>query len=111
MRSPGGGKVAGLTGTGFAAGRAAGFLALGAARRTGVFLAGFFAGFFAGFLRAAGRFAGAFLRLAFAFFLAAICDLPAGPRPTRTDYRSYMLIQPAAASNKSRDEIRVTRYR
>jgi hypothetical protein len=73
MRSPGGGRAAGLTGTGFAAGRATGFLGLGAARRTGVF----FAGFFAGFLRAAGRFAGAFLRLAFTFFLAAICDLPA----------------------------------
>jgi len=78
MRSPGGGRAAGLTGTGFAAaGRAAGFLALGAARRTGVFFAGLFTSFFAGFLRAAGRFAGAFLRLAFAFFLAAICDLPA----------------------------------
>jgi len=81
MRSPGGGRAAGLTGAGFAAGRAAGFLALGAARRTGVFFAGFFTGFFAGFLRAAGRFAGAFLRLAFVFFLAAICDLPAANPP------------------------------
>jgi predicted phage tail protein len=66
--------LAGLAGIGLAAGRGAGFLALGAARRTAAFLAGFFAGF----LRAAGRFAGAFLRLGFAFFLAGICDLLAG---------------------------------
>jgi hypothetical protein len=32
-------------------------------------------------LRAAGRFAGAFLRLGFAFFLTAMCDLPAGVPP------------------------------
>jgi len=84
MRSPGGGRSAGLTGTGagFAvAGRAAGLAFFSGARRTGVFFAGFFASFFAGFLRAAGRFAGAFLRLAFAFFLAAICDLPAANPP------------------------------
>jgi hypothetical protein len=68
---------AGLTGAGFATGRAAGFLALGAARRTGAFLAGFLAAF----LRDAGRLAGAFLRLGFAFFLAGICDLPAGNPP------------------------------
>jgi hypothetical protein len=68
----------GLTAAGIAAaGRAAGFLAAGAPRRTGAR----FAGFFAAFLRAAGRFAGAFLRLGFAFFLAAICDLPAGVPP------------------------------
>jgi hypothetical protein len=61
--------LTGLTGAGFGtAGRAAGFLALGAARRAGAR----FAGFFVTFLRAAGRFAGAFLRLGFAFFLAAI---------------------------------------
>jgi len=78
MRSPGGAMLSGLTGAGLgAAGRAAGFLAAGAARRTGAR----FAGFFATFLRAAGRFAGAFLRLGFAFFLAAICDLPAGVPP------------------------------
>ena len=70
--------LAGLTGAGFgAAGRAAGFRALGGARRTRAF----FAGFFAVFLRAAGRLAGAFLRFAFAFFLVAICDLPAGTPP------------------------------
>jgi hypothetical protein len=51
------------------------------ARRTGVLFAGFFAGFFASFLGAAGRLAGAFLRLDFAFFLAAICDLPAASPP------------------------------
>jgi hypothetical protein len=73
--------AAGLTGTGFAAaGRAVGFLALGAARRAGAFLAGFFPALTV-FLRVAGRFAGAFLRLAFAFVLAAICDLPAGTPP------------------------------
>jgi hypothetical protein len=61
--------LAGLTGAVLGiAGRAAGFLALGAARRAGAR----FAGFFAAFLRAAGRFAGTFLRLGFAFFLAAI---------------------------------------
>ena len=69
--------LTGLTGVGLAAGRGAGFLALGPARRTGAFLTGFFAGF----LRAAGRFAGAFLRLGFAFFLAGICDLLAGTPP------------------------------
>jgi len=78
MRSPGGAMLSGLTGAGLgAAGRAAGFLAAGAARRTGARLAGFFANF----LRAAGRFAGVFLRLGFAFFLTAICDLPAGVPP------------------------------
>jgi len=78
MRSPGGAMLNGSTVSGLAAaGRAAGFLAAGAARRTGAR----FAGFFATFLRAAGRFAGAFLRLGFAFFLAAICDLPAGVPP------------------------------
>jgi hypothetical protein len=51
-----------------AAGRAAGFLAVGAARRTGAR----FPGFFAAFLRAAGFLAGAFLRLGFAFFPTAI---------------------------------------
>ena len=66
--------LAGLAGIGLAARRGAGFLALGAARRTG----GFLAVFFAVFLRAAGRFAGAFLRLGFAFFLAGICNLLAG---------------------------------
>src|SRR5688572_20677897 len=69
MRSPGGGSSARLTGAGFAAaGRATGFFAFGAARRTGAF----FAGFFAVFLRAAGRLAGAFLGLAFAFFRTAM---------------------------------------
>jgi len=66
--------LTGLAGMGLAAGREAGFRALGAARRAGAFVAAFFAVF----LRAAGRFAGAFLRLGFAFFLAGICDLPAG---------------------------------
>jgi hypothetical protein len=61
-----------------AAGRAAGFLALGAARRPGARFAGFFA---AAFLRAAGRVAGAFLRWGVAFFLVAIYDLPAGAPP------------------------------
>ena len=74
-------SVTGLAAAGRAAGRldglGTGFLAAGAARRTGAR----FAGFFATFLRAAGRFAGAFLRLGFAFFLAAICDLPAGVPP------------------------------
>src|SRR5687767_992499 len=77
MRSPGGGKVAGVTGAaGFArAGRVAGLLALVAMRRTGAF----FAAFFATFLRAAGRLAGAFLALAFAFFLrTAMFSLLAG---------------------------------
>ncbi|HEX9672028.1 MAG TPA: hypothetical protein VGA12_01180 [Burkholderiales bacterium] len=65
--------LAGLTGAGLgAAGRAAGFVDLGAARRTGARFAGFLAAFFAVFLRAAGFLAGAFLRLGFAFFLTAI---------------------------------------
>ena len=89
--------AAGLTGTGFAAaGRAAGLAFFSGARRTGAFFAGFFATF-AVFLRAAGRFAGAFLRLAFAFFLAAICDLPAGlPAWFIRDTGRYILIQSAA---------------
>jgi hypothetical protein len=74
--------LAGLTVAGLgAAGRAAGFLAAGAGRRTDARFGAFFGVFFAAFLRAAGRFAGAFLRLGFAFFLAAICDLPAGVPP------------------------------
>lgn len=74
--------LSGLTGAGLgAAGRAAGFRALGAARRTGARFAGFRAAFLTVFLRAAGFLAGVFLRLGFAFFLAAICDLPAGVPP------------------------------
>jgi hypothetical protein len=71
-------------------GRAAGFLAFGAARLTGAF----FAGFFAGFLRATGRLAGAFFfPLAFAFFRTAIFSLPAGlprlPKKRLADAESY----------------------
>src|SRR5688572_19080482 len=71
MRSPGGGRVAGITGAGFGRARAAaaGFLAFATARLAGAFLAGFFAAF----LRATGRLAGAFFfALAFAFFRTAI---------------------------------------
>jgi hypothetical protein len=65
--------LSGLTATALgAAGRAAGFVALGAARRTGGRFAGFRAAFFAVFLRAAGFLADAFLRLGFAFFPTAI---------------------------------------
>jgi hypothetical protein len=92
--------LSGLTGTGLgAAGFAAGFLAAGATRRTGARLAGFFATF----LRAAGRFAGAFLRLGFAFFLAAICDLPAGGTARLEGISNrYMLIHSEPGGKGSR---------
>src|ERR1700752_3822380 len=99
MRSPGGGNATGVTGADFArAGRAAGFFALGAARLTGAF----FAGFFAGFLRATGRLAGAFLGLAFAFFRTAMFSLPAGhpARFTRNTER-YILFLRRPASNRA----------
>jgi len=101
MRSPGGGRVAGLNGTGFAAARrAAGLAFLTGARRTGAFLAGFLATL-AVFLRATGRLAGAFLRLVFAFFLAAICDLPAGTTALFVrDTGRYILIHPRAGSKR-----------
>lgn len=92
MRWPGGAGCAGEgAGPGFAAGagRMAGRVFRGAARRTGAFFAGFFltgavflrgAAFFltgAVFLRAGGLLAGACLRFALAFFLVAMCSLPA----------------------------------
>jgi len=96
MRLPGGaGCAGGLGGLGFAAGREAGRAAFPGARRTGAFRAGRFPAP-AVFLRAAGRPAGAFLRLAFAFFLAAICILPAGPRLVSKGTNREILVHPHA---------------